>query len=153
MTVDAMDSVAHCDALREIGPCGKHPRMFMETPKQAWARASSTGQTSGVDQGDYSGHCTECDREDALVVAAYREATKHFPVVERQGWRCRCGKELTSIAAWKKHIEALTPSQARANAERVVAEAWNEGYNEARNEQLVKAEQARISNPASEPSK
>jgi hypothetical protein len=44
-----------------------------------------------------------------IVQAAMEAAAQHFPVAERQGWRCRCGIECTSIEAWKQHIRALAP--------------------------------------------
>ena len=61
--------------LQAKGPCGKHPKACMETPKEAWARASSAGNDeNGVDTGDYSGKCRWCaelQRERELLLEGF----------------------------------------------------------------------------------
>jgi hypothetical protein len=56
----------------------------------------------------------DTEQDQQVRQAALREASEHFPVAERSGWRCRCGVELTSITAWKNHVAPIVEAEKAA---------------------------------------
>lgn len=68
LQTDANERVAELEAelaaLKEVGPCGKHP-------KSSWI-------VTGTAEDIFTGSCTDCQRERLIEAAAYRKAAETF---------------------------------------------------------------------------